>query len=265
MAKDKPKKTGGSTEANSRRFLIQNPRKMAGRDVKLAIKPQLQALKRDQGNVRDDYGEYQNQLRFMYDLVGQNLGTIGQDLKGQLNPLDNQYANQSAGMLEALGLGQSTAPDAAEFANSLGAQALAGQRALGTMSSDAFQNNASARRQGEYERLTTGRRAMGEMQDELDTLRERKHDIKALRPEMIQQRVDELRQLAWEQWMAEREFRLRTASARDDQKGWDAFYEWMASQQKPRNPNRPNGGNGNGGRGTGNTAVDPNGPENAGR
>jgi hypothetical protein len=214
---------------------------MAARDVRLAIRPQLQALKREQGQVRDDYGEYQNQLRFMYDLVGQNLGQIGADLKGQLNPLDNQYARQAEGLLGALGLGTSTAPDAAAYANALGAQALAGQRALGTMSSDAFQTNASARRQGEYERLTTGRRAMGEMQDELDALRERKMDIRALRPDMLQQRLDELRQLAWEQWMAEREFRLRQASAEDSKAGWDAFYEFMsgrATQQQRRQRER---------------------------
>jgi len=222
--------------SGSRRYLIQHPERMARRDVKLAIRPQLQALKREQGNVKDDYGEYMNQLGFLYNLVGENLGNVQQKVSSQSNRLGGKYAENAGGLLESLGLGSSTAPDAAAAAKALGSQAMAGQRALRAMGQDAVSTLGSYQTQGELERLVSGRNAMGQQQDMLDDLRERRQDILANKPLMMKQRLDELRQLAWEQWMAEREFRLRAQTARGDEKGWDAFYDAYVNGQNAFGP-----------------------------
>lgn len=246
MADTKKNRKKNRKTAGSRRFLIQNPTKMARRDVKLALRPQLQDLKREMGNVKDDYGEYMNQLGFLYNLVGENLGGIGKQQDRYTTRAANLYGKNAGGLLDSLGLADSTAPDAAAWARALGSQAEAGQRALGTMASDAAQNMGSLQTQGELERLVAGRNAMGKQSDMLDDLRQQRQDILSNRPLMLKQRTDELRQLAWEQWMAEREFRLRTASARGDERGWDAFYEWMRQQQKAANKKRRNRRNGEG-------------------
>jgi hypothetical protein len=208
-----------------------NPRKQAQRDVRMFIRPQLNQIGRARQSAGRDYERYDNRIQNLYDIVGKNLAGIGSDMAGIYGNISGDYTSGSADILGALG--QSTAPDQQAYLNSLGSQALAGQRMIGTMGNVALNTNQSYREQGELERLVAARNAAGELRDLQDDYRQQKLDVLGQRPDLLRQRLDELRQLAWERWMAEREWRLRAASVNGDDKGLSAFIESLYANLPP--------------------------------
>ena len=256
---EKKKKGGGGGGGG-----FTSPRRQARRDVMLALRPQLRETKRQGTQVRREYDKYAGQMGGLYGLLDTQLADIGGDMGGQFDAIQDRYSGGVADIMGALG--QSAAPDQAAFLNTLGSFALAGQNTLGTDMARESAYNASTRRQGGLESMVLGRNIRSDLQDALDMLRDERRDIMRDRGPMVMQRMDTLRQQAFDRSMALKELALRraaVASANGDDAAMGRFLaDYAGNALKNSGPGGPKrkgsrkrrrgGGGGGGG-----TAINP--------
>jgi len=207
---------------------LSNPRQQARIDTRLLYQPQIHGLKRD-------YKTYANQTGALYDILQRQLGEAGAPALGNYQNINDAYTKGTQGIIDSLG--QTTAPDQAAFLNTLGAQALAGSDQMKTMAANEQRYGASMGREAGLENMVLQRNAAGDLKDAMGQLR-------TSRATDFRDRLDQLRQTAFERMLALKEFQLRSAAVGSQLKGDKAtrdFYSQLFGQDF----------NGNGGGGGG--------------
>ncbi|HET9672694.1 MAG TPA: hypothetical protein VFQ40_07580 [Actinomycetota bacterium] len=206
--------------------------------MNLMIRPLLRELRDQRRGATRDYRNFSNQMGFLYDELGQELGDIGADTQGAFGGIQEGYTEGIEGIIGALGA--SSAPDQAAFLNSLGAQAIGGQQLLSNQQGRESAWNASTRRQGGIEGMQVRRNARADLQDVLDDLRLARRDVLGDRGAMVASRLDQLRDRRFDEWLARQELGLARRRLNMEGESSSAFGDFIAGY--------PTGAGGGGGR-----------------
>jgi hypothetical protein len=230
--KDKPK--GKDREFRSR----------ARRDVRVAFRPQFQALGRSERAGERDAAQYQDQIQRIYASLQGSLEGLGPAYQAQVGAIQAglQQALQGlqGGMLSPTASEQTAASVAfgSLGAGSLGQLASAGQRGAGY--------NTSALRQTAIDQANYQTSVLQDLDNFKKSLSEQRQDLSSQMAPLILSRIDELKDRAAQLRLANREFQLRKLATMSDigmqegaQQGWQTFFENTPRGRPPRRGRRP--------------------------
>lgn len=209
----------GGGKGNKRRKRQQEQQRFynrAGRDVRLALDPLLEALSRegtlaerqfrtDADRFRDIYGSLDRELQPLTGQFREQMSGVTEDFQGQLGELAQLLGSQVPGVPQS------------ELTAGAGAFGALGAGALGELASARGRNvayNTSAERQGGIEQAVTHRNALVDLENYLSELSRRRADVQEDIPDLFRQRLDELRDQSWQREMARKEFGLRAAATK---------------------------------------------------
>lgn len=220
--------------------------KQAANDIDLALHPYLAQIDRAQTDAQQQYQK---------DVT--RTGNIYQGLQNDLAPLDNQYnaaaKDISGNLSDSLGALAKDIPSGGfgqenkAFSDAFGA---AGASGLGMLASDAARQAAyqgGAQTQAAAEQASTQSNFLGDYQDALDQLRNRRMDVTEQAPKMVTSRLDELTQNALEGNLSVQQFLQNAKQAAASRKSDRALQQFLMKQIGGQS----SGGNGGGGGGGG--------------
>ncbi len=179
--------------------------KAARRDVMLALRPELNAIDREEARARDDYEEMLAQSGNIYDALLSQLAPLGPQYQTGAEAISSGLQTSLSDLANSIGL---SAMDTAapETAAALAAYGSVGSGGLSTLASQMARNlgyQTSAQRQGAIEREEVARNLMQELRDALEALSERRLSATDKLDQMILQRLDQLREQRLTQQLAQ--------------------------------------------------------------
>lgn len=187
----------------------------ARRDVMLSLRPQLQDLRRTGKQARRQYRQSSHQVGDIYGALQDQLAPLGGQYGQQATQIASDLQGQLAGLTGGLG---STVPGvpASEIAAGTGMFGTIGAGALEQLASDRARNAAyqtSAQRQGAEEQAITKRNYLTDLTNFRSDLADQRHSLMGGASQSILQRLADLRDQAFQQSLANKEFQLRASSA----------------------------------------------------
>lgn len=223
----------------------QDVNKMAASQVDQALHPYLAQIDLAQTQAKQQYGT---------DVT--KAGNIYQGLQNDLKPLGNQYSaaakDVSGNLQDSLGALAKDIPTGGfgqenkAYSDAYGA---AGASALGMLSSDAARQagyQASATRQAGIEQSDVQANYLGDLQNALDQLSQRRQDVMAQAPEMTTNRLNDLMQNQLEGNLSVEQFLQNAKAAASSRQSDRALQQYLMKQigqtdttKKPQ-PNNPN-------------------------
>jgi hypothetical protein len=187
----------------------------ARRDVMLSERPYLQELKRTRKQAIRDTRHASRRTKSIYRGLGHELRPLG-------GKFDNQAQDISQGLQSDLGQFEShlgsTVPGVpqSEITAGTGLFGTIGAGSLEDLASQRSRNNAyntSTQRQGSMESAIARRNYQVDLHDTLKDIGQQRLDLLRSTPQQIQARMDQLRQIAFDQMMAQKQFGLSAQSA----------------------------------------------------
>lgn len=183
--------------------------------VNLAYQPQLDALAAAAAKAQADYAQRTASIASLYGGLGGELGTIGSNYEPAAAAIANGYL---ANIGSVAGLFGGTSGDMAGSevgaGNALGSAI--GQSTMGLLSEGSQRNlnyNSSAIRQGGIDNTNTQKSLAMDLQQYLDNVSLQKIQVEAQKAMAIRDELERLRQLQFQQNMAQQQFALQRRAA----------------------------------------------------
>jgi hypothetical protein len=187
----------------------------ARRDVMLSERPYIQELNRTRRQAKQDTRHASRRTRSIYGALGQALKPLGADFTNQSHGISQGLQSDLGGFESHLG---STVPGVpqSEISAGTGLFGTIGAGSLEDLASQRSRNlayNTSTQRQGSMESAVAQRNYQTDLRDTLKDIGQQKIDLMRSTPQQIQARMDQLRQIAFDQMMSQKQFGLSAQSA----------------------------------------------------
>jgi hypothetical protein len=205
----------------------------ARRDVRLALQPYLQAIRRARQQGRQEAATADQRYTEIYDVLGQNLAAIGAPSAAANSAAASSAASAIGSLGTGLlgGLGSVPAGERAAGANMLqtiGANTVSDITNLGARNAGFLQSQQA---QAEQERAVQQRNIQNELSRYERDLSQQRVDILSQAPAMILQRMDERRAQNFDRMIALEQLRLQQAAQGNDTRLLDMQIAQLEQQQ----------------------------------
>lgn len=239
---DRPEFQGGRDrrdDGNDRRRRRKGARgalsRRARRDVRLSYRPYLNQLRRTRRQGLRDYEQADERVQNAYAALASQLAPMAGQLQSSLGGVSGDLQAQLAQLAGNLGSSVEGVP-ASEIgagANLFGALGAGGLEQIASQGARGALYQDSAQRQGSIEQMITQRNMAQDQRDFLDDLRQQKLDTLRGMPAEIRSRLDFLRDQAFQNNLALRQFGLQQG-AYNAQQSSDAALAWLLGQLSGR-------------------------------
>lgn len=206
----------------------------ARRDVMLSVRPELQDIRRARRQGTREYHTASNRVGDIYGGLQHELAPLGAQYGNQANDIAGDFTTQLGGLTDLLGSNVQGVPQG-EISAGTGLFGTIGAGALEQLAGERGRNlayNASAQRQGGIEKMTGQRNMLSDLQDFRKDLSQQRLDVTRGTPADIRQRLDELRDAAFQRQLAEKQFGLQARSLNQGQLADQAFQNYLIDQAR---------------------------------